>query len=278
MYTETGVSDQAPDFEAKKRQYFIALGLNIKEAIKLHKKFDLLNKTQNEKGQWTKEWGNASEHQLVVAARTRALCQMLNLSPEMTNDVTLAAGMHDFYKKHVVGKTPKGKPMSMDQQIEADQEAETELRRAGVPEKIINLIDSVGSSPDAVVKIQSILNKGENISEQEQAALVIHYVDDFTMGSDWAAQAETGPQGRIINDLNRRIDKARQNPKYKGVDEQGKQYFGGISALDTQENLGEQVEQAIAGCLDKIVGKTINPKDLPTLIDEKIKKAIEQQV
>jgi len=272
MGNGTEFRDAPPDFEAQKRKYFVALGLKIREAIKLHQAFGLL--TKNDRG--IKEWRNVTEHQLVVAARTRALSRLVGLGKVTSDDLFLAAGMHDFYKRKTVEKSPKGVPMSMRQQIEAEEESAKELTKAGFPKKIIDYTKSIGSSPDTIHLIEAILKKGENASEQEIAVLMIHYVDDFTRGSDWANPAEVNEQGKKINDLNRRIQEARSNPKYRGVDEEGRGYFNGETTLNTQESVGEQVEAFLAQRLSAITGTRIDPKDLPALIDEKIKKTIDE--
>ncbi len=58
------------------------------------------------------------------------------------------------------------------------------------------------------------------------------------------------------------------------MDEGGRGYFKGETALNTQEAVGEQVEVLLARKLSEITGTTIDPKDLPMLIDEQIKKEI----
>jgi hypothetical protein len=238
----------------------------------MHKAFDLLSKNSEGK----KDWRNASEHQLVVAARTMALSRLLGLGEKTSDDLFLAAGVHDFYKRKTVEKTPKGTSMSMAQQIEAEQESTQELAKAGFPGKIIAYTDSIGSSPDSIRLMEAILKKGEVMSEQELAALIIHYVDDFTRGSAWAEPAKNDSRGKKINDLNRRIADARKNTKYKGVDEEGRKYFDGKSALDAQEAAGEEVERFLANRLSEVRGRKIDPKDLPELIDGEIKKKIEE--
>ena len=82
-------------------------------------------------------------------------------------------------------------------------------------------------------------------------------------------------EGKRINDLNRRIEKARNNPKYKSIDEEGKGYFEGKTSLDVQETVGEEVEKFLAKKISRTTGTTIDPKELPAFIDQELKKEIE---
>jgi len=268
MDKEIGYREEQPDFEAKKRKYFSALGIKLKEALKLHKEFGLLK--QNPAGK--KEWGNVSEHCLAVAARTRALAKLIGLSESTTDDVVLAAGAHDFYKKSQIEKTPKGVALSMQDYLDSEKEAGVELAKAGFSQKIIDYSGSIGSG--SVPKIQNILNAQEGQSEQAIASLIIHYVDDYTIDTEWVKPAEVNPQGEKINDLNRRITKARNNPKYKSIDEEGRAYFNGKTSLEAQEETGQEVEKFLAARLAKLTGIKVGPKDLPAIIDQEIKKEV----
>ena len=256
------------NFEVRKRKYFSSLALKLKSALELHKSYDLL--ARNESGE--REWGNVSEHCLVVAARTEALSKFIGLSKKTEDDLVLAAGMHDFYKKNQIQKTPSGIPLSMQDYMDSEQEAAEALARAHVPQ---NIIDYTGSFPDAIRTVQTILTKGEHVSEEEIAALVFHYVDDYTQGSAWTKPAEINSQGRKVNDLNRRIEKAFSNPKYTSINEEDKKYFDGKTSHEVQETVGESVEQFLAKRVTETKGIQIDSKDLPTIIDEEIKKDIQ---
>ncbi len=272
MNNEREFRDNPPDFETKKRKYFSLLAVKLKEALKLHKSFNLLEK--NDKGK--REWGNVSEHCLVVSARTKALSKLIGLSEKTKGDVVLAAAMHDFYKKNQIEKTPKGVSLSMDDYIQSEKEAGEELTKAGIPQNIIDYTGSTGALPEAIYKIQNILSKGESASEKEIATLALHYVDDYTQGSGWTKPAKVNSQGKNINDLNRRVEAARNNPKYKSIDEEGKKYFDGKTSLDVQETVGESVEEFLAMRIAKMKNIDLDPKNLPALIDEEIKKEIEK--
>lgn len=272
MIRETGIRDTPPDFEAKKTKYFSSLAVKLKEALRLHKSFDLLAKNKADE----KDWRNVSEHCLVVSARIRVLSKLIGLSPKTKDDLFLAAGVHDFYKRKQIEKTPRGVSLTMNDYIQSEKEAGEELTRARVSQNIIDYAGSLGSLPEAIYKIQEILRKGENASEEEIAALTLHYIDDYTRGSSWAQPAEENPQGRKINDLNRRLEEARKNPKYMSIDAEGKNYFDGETSLEIQETVGEEVEEFLAKKVAKIKGLDIDPKNLPTLIDEEIKKEISE--
>ncbi len=258
------------DFEDKKRAYFSSLGLKVFEAFRLHKAFGLFGR--NQAGQ--KEWRNVSEHCLVETARVSVFGRLFELSPKTQHNLMVAAAMHDFHKKHQMQKTPQGSSLTLEDYKQSEHEAEEELIKAGIAPDIIRYVGSVGSLPDNLNEIKTILSKGGELSEVDLAFLVMHYVDDYTIDAGWSAQTDTLPDGRKVNDLNRRIEKARQNPKYQKIGEEQKTYFHETKFFEIQEGVGESIERYLAARITEKTGLEIDPKDLPTFIDDQIKKQI----
>jgi len=182
--------------------------------------------------------------------------------------------VHDFYKRKTVEKTPKGVTMTLAQQIEADNEAKQTLENEGFSPEIISLTSATGSSPDAMKTMEEIVSKNhQDITSEDWAKLAIHYADDYTIGSNWVSPAEENEKAGKINDLNRRMDASRKNPKYSQVDKDGIEYYG-KNTLDKQEEIGEMVEKLLAQKISETQDTGLDPKDLPLLVDEKIKEKI----
>ena len=78
----------------KKREYFVRLGLQMREALKLHKKAGLWERKEGKR-----DWGNVSEHCLVETARVNVFADKLGLSEDVKKDLATAAALHDSFKK-----------------------------------------------------------------------------------------------------------------------------------------------------------------------------------
>lgn len=62
--TETSYRERGdPDFALKRRNFFVRLGLQVRDALKLHDEMGLWNRADY--------WGNVSEHCLVEVARVQ---------------------------------------------------------------------------------------------------------------------------------------------------------------------------------------------------------------
>jgi len=178
---------------------------------------------------------------------------------EIKQQLFAAAILHDFDKKEEITYTgSKGRtPESF---FEAYDIAKKKLEKAGVDPDLIELAESDGYA--ALPQMEEILQKTE-ISNNDIAQLVLHYIGDYTLGSEWV-----GPFDGKINDLDRRMDANDNNPKYKIMADKG--------FYKEQRRVGYLVENKIAELIQARTGQKIEPKRLPEIIDQLIKDTIMQ--
>ncbi|OGG50020.1 hypothetical protein A2763_03690 [Candidatus Kaiserbacteria bacterium RIFCSPHIGHO2_01_FULL_54_36] len=249
-----------------KTRFFSRLAVEIREALKLHKKAGLWERKDGKR-----DWGNVSEHCLVEVARTDVFADMLNLPDDLKEDLRVAAALHDFFKKGEKEIVTK-KGLSWDAFEAASEESTRQMREEGFSERIVHLANSSGHT--SFLETEDILRK-ESLSQEDVAYLVQHYVDDYTLGSGWTAPAEITADGRHINDLDRRIDATEPNPRYAQLNEEGRAKFGGETVFEAQRRIGNAVEARLARLTNENSGQSIHPKDLPQLIDKEIRKRIQ---
>jgi hypothetical protein len=102
----------------------------------------------------------------------------------------------------------------------------------------------------------------------------MHYVDDYTINDRWVVPAEEGSHG-LVNDLDRRVDKNEANPRYQKLNEEGRMVFRGETAYQAQRRVGHLVEQRLASLVKEKSGNDIRPERLPEMIDQMIRREIE---
>lgn len=248
----------------KKRQYFIKIGLQMREALKLHKKAGLWERRNGER-----DWGNVSEHCLVEVARVDVLADKLKLPDDIREDLKTAAALHDFFKKGEKEIITSG-GISWDSFEKASEESMRQMQEAGFNERTVRLANSVGHG--SLVETQSILSK-ESLSPEEVAYLILHYVDDYTIGSEWVSPAED-VEDKSINDLDRRVDKNEANERYAILNEEGRARLAGETVFEAQRRIGHLVEERLASLIAETTGQAVPAKELPQFIDEEIRSRI----
>lgn len=250
-------SGEGPFFGRQKREYFRNLGLEIRGALRLHQAAGLWERVGGKR-----DWGNVSEHCLVEAARAEVFAGLLGLSSELKKDLKTAAALHDYFKRREKEITRQG-----DNTQAAFAKAEAEslrlLTEAGFSERVIYLTGGTGSVESIKVETPRLLKKPQ-LSEDEIAYLILHYIDDYTTGSDWVTPVETHPDGGTVNAFDRRMDDL--DVRYPQLKAEG---FN-----DFQRNVGHEVEERLAGLISERTGRKIDPKLLPELIDQEIRKRI----
>jgi len=256
-------------FERKRTNFFSKIALHTKDALKMHKRAGLWEKKEGRR-----DWGNVSEHCLVVVARAMVLAEKLNLSEDIKKDIAMAAALHDFFKKGQKEVVTAG-GLTWDSFEAASKESARQVQEAGFDERIVRLVNSTGAE-DSIQDVENVL-KQKKLSEEDAASLILHYVDDYTIGSDWANPVESLSDGRQINDLDRRVDKNISNQRYAILNEEGKKHFHGQTLYDAQRRVGHLNEERLVDLINEKGGQLINPKDLPYLIDQEIKAKIEAQ-
>lgn len=269
-------------FDEKKRAYFSRLALGIISAMRLHKKPGLL--LEHKGGE--REWSNVSEHCLVEVARARAFAQKLNLPMAVRRELELGAALHDFDKrteimamKAAIAHGESGGKASDD----ADKIGEYQLREAGFSQNVIEIFSSTGGKPQQLFEIMRVLTKQE-FTDQDIARLIIHYVDGYTRGSEWAEPAAMAESGEMINEVDRRTQKNLDNPNYKKLNKEsvaklaGNPTFQGLGYIEGDGLVCHMIEKRLAKLINQETGEIINPLELPEIVDREIRSKIEEEV
>lgn len=115
-------------------------------------------------------------------------------------------------------------------------------------------------------RIEEILNK-PHLEEKDIAILIMHYIDDYTVNSQWASPAVVDSSGFWKNDLDRRMDGNDTNEKYEKI--------AAASFYKEQRRVGGLAEHRIARLLNE-KGVELDEKKIPEFIDLRIKAKIEK--
>ncbi len=251
--------------ELKKTEYFSKLARSVKNAFALH---------NNEGNLWQKkdgkeDWKNVSEHCLVEIARVNTLGALLELNQETVKDLMYAAALHDFSKKKEKElQVPEGGITWEQYDKEISQWSRKTIAGNGLSENIVELSGSVGH--DSLIKTEDLLKKDKNeLSESDIAYLVMHYVDNYTLGSDWVK-----PINGMTNEIDNRTEKDKNNPTLKNLQEDSKKILNGRNYVDVMKDTGHDIEKLIVKLIKEKKNIEVDPLRLPEFIDEEIKKEI----
>jgi plasmid stability protein len=260
------------DPEAKRR-YFIKLGGETRDALRLHREHGLWDRA--ERGA-PRDWGNVSEHCLAEVARVSILGEMLKLPDDVIADLKIAAALHDFYKKAEIQKL-RANGTSWEAYSEAGNEAKAILEGHGFTARQVALATSAGH--ETIPEAEALANK-PNLTAGEVAWLIMHYTDDYTIESDWVTPATQNEDGTWNNDLRRRMQKnlanAQPGGKYHGIHLAGNEHLG-EPTYDAQLRVGQLVENRLASLVGAQTGMTIEPVFLPEIVDQGVAAHIEAQ-
>lgn len=265
-FTEHQPSSPESEFENKKTLYFSKLALQTRKAMALHKERGLWLRSEGQR-----DWGNVTEHCLVETARVKELSAMLDLPNDVQHDLELAAAAHDYFKKDEKDiVTAAG--LSWESFDQADERSEQLMRQAGFSDRVVNLAHAVGHS--AIHQAEILLQKSE-LTVDETAWLVLHYVDDYTSGDEWVRpESDDTAVGR--NALDDRIDKNEANDRYRVLNQDGRKRFGGRTTFEAQRSSGHAIERWLAEKIKGWSGSAVESLRLPELIDQRIRQKIEQ--
>lgn len=256
-------------FESKKREYFQNLALQNYSVFKSHAKEGLWVKTSDGK----RDWGNMSEHCLVEVARVGVIADILNFSDGTKQKLQQAAALHDIGKKRQKDLVAKV-GLSFESFDKAAIELQAFISELGFDKDIAEIAGACGHEP-LLATILPILEKPEaERNEVEIAQLVMFYVDNYTINSDWVTPAETTPEDQTINDQDRRNKKNENNPRYERLNEEGRKYFNGRTSYETQLATGKKIEHFIASIYEQKSGTNTNALDLPEIVDNEIRRRI----
>lgn len=256
--------------ERQKTKYFSDIAIGAIGAFALHRERGLWSRTPEGK----RDWGNVSEHCLVEAARVGIFADLLGFSADLKDDLVKAAAVHDFYKKDEVAKL-RANGTSWEAYADAQQEAKVILDTSSLSQRAVRLATCVGH--ETIPEAEELATKPD-LTDEDKAWLVMHYADDYTVNAEWAKPA-TLEEGKLVNDLTRRMQQNKQNAqpggKYEGIHRAGVEHFG-EPTYDAQERVGELVQGRVAALVSASIGQTIEPAYLPEYIDSHIAERISQ--
>lgn len=250
---------KADSFERKKQKYFTRLGFSVREAFKLHKDAGLWDRVE---GSSKRDWGNVSEHCLVEVARAGVLADMLGLSEKAKRDLKIAAAMHDFFKKGEKEVATAG-GLNWKSFEKASEDATRVMQDSGVSPAVVRLVNSVGHG--SLKETERVLEKPE-LGDDDLAFLVMHYVDDYTVGSKWVGEGDI---------LDERMAANTSNERYTVLNEEGMEHFNGETAYEAQGRIGHAVQERLTQEIFTRSGISIPPLELPMFVDNRIRKDIE---
>jgi len=237
----------------------------IEHPLKLHKSYGLWEWEPDGDG---KSWSNVTEHCVIVAIRAMILGTKLGLFDELVVPLMHAAILHDSYKAH-----EKAIVVANGLEWNAFEKAainfEVVLKNEGFDDLTIRLATASGHG--SLLQAQDLIEKNERspLTPEEIAWCIHHYVDDYTIGSKPASKAD--PAG--FNDLDSRIRENIKNPRYVQLNEEGKQYFGGLSTFEMQLEVGLKIQKILFDLLKDEPQRGLAPNrpfDLPYWVDQKI--------
>lgn len=195
------------------------------------------------------------EHVLVVAARTDELAQLLQMSDDMRQKLRAASILHDagkYEERLMMLQAQQEGTSQWDAYDFAATRSWVNMRDTGLDEDIVEIAGAAGHAtiPDAKFYMDEL----DHLTEKQLAWLALHYVDDFTRGSESVAPASLNTEtGSPENDLDRRMEMNRKNPAYDALNQEGLKREGFHQlTFDVQQTVGHRVEQLL---LNEIVSR-----------------------
>ena len=161
-----------------------------------------------------------------------------------------------------------------------EKQKAAQLAELGFSEQVAYIANLGGVSPHELFIAQDILNKGD-LTDEDIACLIMHYVDGYTRGSDWVLPVERDQLGAVKNDVDRRLEKNRNNPAYRRIQiEQtaglvGHPTLGGKDINAAAGQVLHGIERQLCDLIRARTGTNIDPLALPEIVDREIKRKIE---
>lgn len=222
-----------------------------------------------DKDEQGRDWRNVTEHCLLEAARAEVFSEKLKFTTELAQDLATAAALHDFYKKIDIQYTREDLAAGGSGDagnLRSEAEAAEYLRRAGYNERVITMIKGVGGDPGKLLLIKKLFDEGQP-SDDNIAEMVLHYIDDYTVGNAPAAEAKDGK-----NDVDARMERNATNADYKKMNEGAMEIYKGTllegrTRFAAQAEIAHLIEQKLSQLIKERSGEDIEPLRLPEAID-----------
>ena len=229
-----------------------------------------------------KEWQNLYDHCLMEAARACVFAEMLHFNKGLKKDLVLAALFHDGNKRleiAAIREAMQSGASSRAASNAATREYLRALKRKGMSRRIIRFVGLVGGAPDVLYTVKKILGK-ISLSAEDLAALAMHYIDDYTVGGEWASPATRPLRGALVNDVDRRMEKNKNNPNYKKIEAEDLKELLALrvfprmssfaSSFEAMAVVSHEIEKRLLSRVKAWEG--INPLRIPEIVDKKIRE------
>jgi hypothetical protein len=259
--------------QGKKRMYFASMGLSVSDGLALHRLSGQLQRGQD-------SWRNVTEHCLAEVARVDVLARWIRLPEAMIREIKMGSFLHDFDKKQEIIATKNADKQGESPLIAARVEQEkgdTLLADDGFSNRVIRFASSAGGDAPQLIEVQNILNQ-TNLSDSDWAYLLVHYVDDCSVGSDWVRPKD---DNRRVNIIDYRAEENKAKKTYTKISmEIGEKLIGtpfeGMNNHDAMSLVSHQIERRLAQRILERTGEVVDPLDIPEKVDQKIRESIEQ--
>lgn len=266
-------------YERQKRRYWAGVGLSVREGIKQHQISGQLTK---DAATLKREWGNITEHCLVQVDRVEILGRWIDLPEDLIMDMKLGAVLHDFSKRQEITATKEANqngssPLAAVKKVQA--ESEQILKDAGFSERVKRLTSASGGYAPQLIECQRILDQSI-LSDDDWAYLIVHYVDDCSVGTEWVEPSRINPDGTRVNIIDYRAIGNKAKADYNRISEEigaelaGHSLLGGMNNHDSMSIVSHGIERRLAQRISQRTGENIDPLQIPELVDQKIRMAI----
>lgn len=263
----------------RKAAFWAGMALSVRKGLAMHQVTDQMTKIS---GTQERPWGNVTEHCLVEVARTEVLGKWIGLPQDLIMDMKLGALLHDFSKRQEITATREANknntsPLTAVKAVQT--ESEEMLRSAGFSDKVRRLADASGGYAPQLIETQRILDQS-NLSEDDLAYLIVHYVDDCSIGGNWIKPSKVDDQGKRVNIIDYRTQGDKSKSDYNLIDKEtaaeltDHPKFGGMNPHDAMAIVSHQIEQRLAQQITQKTGENVDLLQIPELVDQKISAAI----
>lgn len=261
----------------KKTIYWSRVGIGVRKGLKMHQLSGQLSPDHS--------WRNVTEHCLVQVARAEVLARWIGLPEDIIADIKKAEILEDFSKKQEIESTRQAEEKG-ESPLQAYKkhtvEAVSLLRKAGFSKSVIYFASAPGGHVEQLLETRKILCK-DTLNNKDWGYLLTHIVDDYSVRSDCVRPSEKAPSifpiGRR-NIIDFKSEENRNNPAYKKIlaeigEELKATPFEGKHNQDVMVAVSHGIERRLAQRIFKRTGEIVNPFEIPELVDQEIREAIE---
>lgn len=253
-------------------RFWAGVGFRVREGMKMHQATGQLEKGPD-------SWRNVTEHCLVQVARSEALGRLIGLPEDLIEDMRMGSILHDFDKNQEITVTREADrrgESSLSAVRSENQRAEELLEAAGFSSRVRRLASASGVYAPQLIEAQRILDQ-KSLSDEDLAWLIVHYVDDCSIGTDWVLR---GQEGRNIIDYRMEQNKAKAD--YAKISQEISRELsdhpklGQMNLYDAAAFVSHQIEQRLVQRIKERTGEVVDPFTIPELVDQKIRESIEK--